>query len=75
MKPLKITLLVLFSALILTSCQQQPKVYICTGSQSERYHRTNTCIGLENCSKQIIKVTKDDATNKHKRTPCRICYQ
>jgi len=75
MKPLKIKLLVLFSILLLTSCQQQAQVYVCTGTQSERYHKTSACIGLQNCSKRIIKVTKDDAINEYNRTPCRICYQ
>ena len=77
MKKLKIFLLVVFSALILTSFQQQPQtyVYICTGEKSVRYHKVNTCSGLRNCSKSIIKITEKDAINKYKRTPCKICYK
>ena len=77
MKRLKIFLLVVFSALILTSFQPQPQtyVYICTGAKSERYHKINTCSGLKSCSKEIIKITKAEAINKYNRTPCKICYK
>ena len=75
MKKIKILILLLFSVLILTSFQPTPTyVYICTGAKSVRYHKVNTCKGLNNCSKEIIKVTQEDAVKKHKRTPCKICF-
>jgi hypothetical protein len=49
-------------------------VYICTGSYSKCYHKTDKCEGLEYCSKEIKKVTKEDAVNKYNRKPCKYCY-
>jgi len=76
MQKIKTLLLVLSTTLILTSYQQtSTSVYICTGPQSERYHKTNTCRGLSKCSTKIIKVTQEDAVKKYNRTPCKICYK
>ena len=49
-------------------------VYICTGPQSTKYHKTNTCRGLDRCSKEVVKVTLDKAKDM-KRTPCGYCYK
>lgn len=49
-------------------------VYICTGPQSKRYHRTSTCKGLKSCSKEVVKVTLEKARNMN-RTPCGYCYK
>lgn len=51
----------------------EANVYICTGPQSKRYHKTSSCKGLSNCSGQIKKVTPEEA-KKMNRTPCKICY-
>lgn len=48
-------------------------VYICTGSSSTRYHATSTCRGLSRCSGNIVKVTRKQAEDTYKRTPCKIC--
>ena len=48
-------------------------VYICTGPNAKRYHSSSTCRGLDNCSKEIKKVTISIAKDKG-RTPCKICY-
>lgn len=48
-------------------------VYICTGPQSKKYHKTENCRGLSKCSGTIKKITLDEA-KKIKRTPCKICY-
>lgn len=47
--------------------------YICTGSQSKRYHKTEDCIGLSRCSRTIEKVSVKDAKELG-RTPCGYCY-
>ena len=49
-------------------------VYICTGPQSKRYHKTPKCRGLDSCSKEIIAVSVDKA-RKMGRTPCGWCYK
>ena len=49
------------------------EVYICTGSQSKRYHKTEDCIGLSRCSRTIEKVSVKDAKELG-RTPCGYCY-
>lgn len=48
-------------------------VYICTGGQSKRYHSTDECIGLSKCSRDIKKISIDEAKDL-KRTPCGYCY-
>lgn len=47
-------------------------VYICTGPQSKRYHKTKDCMGLGSCSKEVRTISLSDA--KKSRTPCRYCY-
>lgn len=56
------------------TCSSETYVYICTGPQSKRYHKTNECRGLSSCSKDIKKVTISYAKNIG-RTPCHWCYQ
>ncbi len=48
-------------------------VYLCNGPSSFKYHRTNTCRGLNNCSTSITKSTLTYAL-KNNRTACKICY-
>lgn len=49
-------------------------VYLCMGSKSKRYHKTDKCKGLSRCSTRIKVVTLQDAIKKYKRTPCKKCY-
>lgn len=48
-------------------------VYICTGKSSKRYHKTDDCRGLNNCSGSIKAVSIEQA-KKSGRTPCRVCW-
>jgi len=43
--------------------------YICTGNSATKYHRKSDCIGLNNCSKDIIPTT--DVSGREK---CNICF-
>ncbi len=52
----------------------EAQVYICTGPQSKRYHKTSSCRGLKSCSKSIKKVGVSEAKELG-RTPCGICYK
>jgi len=83
---MKKLLLLLASVLLLTACgvaiandninencSEQTTVYICTGSSSKRYHKTNKCKGLRNCGGRIIAISKAEAEDMG-RTPCQICY-
>lgn len=56
------------------ACTTSDGVYICTGPQSRRYHKSASCKGLRNCSREIKQVTLEQAKKLHK-TPCRICYK
>lgn len=49
-------------------------VYICTGSQSKKYHKTDKCYGLSKCSGSIVKKKESIAINEG-RTKCKICYK
>lgn len=52
---------------------QQTYVYICTGPNATKYHCKSDCRGMNNCSKDVIRVTEAYAKNKG-RTKCKICY-
>ena len=65
------SVLIAFLALFLYA--SGPYVYICTGPQSQCYHKTSSCRGLNSCSKDIRKISLEDAKNMGRR-PCRICY-
>ena len=49
-------------------------VYVCTGSNSKRYHKTDECWGLNSCSGDIVRVSIEKARQMG-RTPCKICYK
>lgn len=66
----KLTLL-LISILAFSSCSND--VYVCMGSYSRRYHKSESCDGLRNCGGRIEKVSKEEAESMY-RTPCHICY-
>ena len=48
-------------------------VYICTGPQSKRFHKTSHCRGLNSCSGEIKAISISRAREKG-RTPCKWCY-
>ncbi|RYZ23081.1 MAG: hypothetical protein EOO16_06415 [Chitinophagaceae bacterium] len=50
----------------------QDPVYVCTGNSSKRYHRTESCNGLQACRAEILSVTLSKAEGM-RRTPCQIC--
>jgi len=47
-------------------------VYICV--TGEVYHAYRDCRGLNNAKHKIIEVSKEEAVNKYKRRPCKLCY-
>lgn len=47
-------------------------VYICTGPNSEVFHKYSDCKGLSRCSGDVIQVPLDDVIRY--RRPCKICY-
>lgn len=49
-------------------------IYICTGPQSEVYHRAEDCAGLSKCSGVIKSITISKA-EKIGRRPCKICLE
>ena len=50
------------------------EVYICSGYMSRRYHKKETCKGLDYCSGEILKMSVEEARS-YGRTPCRYCYK
>lgn len=51
---------------------EQSYVYICTGPSSKTYHVSPKCNGLRNCSKEVKKVTLQQAQQMGRR-PCKVC--
>lgn len=68
---------ILLSILLLLSSAKSSEtyVYICTGPKSECYNKTKDCRGLQNCSREIIKVSLSDAKEKYHRRSCGYCYR
>ncbi len=48
-------------------------VYICTGPYSKKYHKTEDCMWLENCSEDVERISIEEAEDMG-RTPCKGCY-
>lgn len=69
---IKAPITVLFACSLLTGCSDGD-VYICTGPQSEAYHKSDDCKGLRRCSGTIEKISKEDAKFIGRRA-CRFCY-
>lgn len=72
MKKLFVTTVLLLATTLFTA-SGDTYVYICTGPQSKKYHKTENCRGLNKCSGSIKKITLDEA-KQIGRTPCKICY-
>lgn len=71
---MKHVLLFLFLLIGTLQTNEVEYVYICTGTYAYTYHKTDKCEGLDRCSREIKKVTKDEAVDKYKRKPCKYCY-
>lgn len=54
--------------------EETNEVWICTGSSSHAYHSNGDCFGLQNCSAEIEKISKDEAIDMG-RTPCHFCHK
>jgi hypothetical protein len=50
-------------------------VYICNSTTAYAYHSIKDCSGLNRCTHEILKITKDEAVDKYGRKPCKVCYQ
>lgn len=55
------------------ACSQDKQVYICTGPRSEAYHKSGRCKGLSRCSREILRVTKEEA-RRMGRHECPWCH-
>jgi len=42
-------------------------VYVCNGPSSKAYHYTPNCKGLQKCSKQVVKITLEEAKEKGRK--------
>lgn len=69
----KKTLAIGVLSVFLFSFSSQQAVYICKGKSSTRYHKSNKCRGLSNCSTGVYKVSAGEA-KKLGRTACKIEY-
>ena len=49
-------------------------VYICNSTTAYAYHKIKDCSGLDRCTHEIKKVTKDEAINDYGRRACKVCY-
>ena len=70
---MKKLLYIFFVALFTGYSSVESDVYVCKGGSSKRYHKSEKCRGLSNCSTKIYKISKAEA-KKMNRTPCKIEY-
>lgn len=62
-----------FFVLSLMALLNGGSVYVCTGPQSKVYHKTDECMGLSHCSREIKAVSLDEAKEMGRRE-CGMCY-
>lgn len=72
---MKTLLLSIFMLFIAPQSNNKTYVYICMGPASECYHKNKECRGIKSCSKEVKKVTLDEAIDKYKRRACGYCYK
>lgn len=48
-------------------------VYVCTGPAATRYHLTDTCWALRQCSADIVSIPLDSAAEYGYTSLCRLC--
>ncbi|MCF0189652.1 MAG: hypothetical protein HUJ96_00165 [Marinilabiliaceae bacterium] len=57
-----------------TSENDNPDVYVCSGSQSKCYHRTEKCRGLALCNGDVSAISLRAAQAVGRRE-CKMCYK
>ena len=62
------------SLIDITTVSDSDTVYICTGKASKRFHSSDSCEGIMQCTKKIMAMTRADAEKRH-RTFCHKCYR
>lgn len=73
LSPLLVIVFAILGAVNLANSETHDTAYICTGPQSIAYHKTEDCRGLSSCSRDVIKVTVEEAEDAGRRK-CRWCY-
>ena len=58
----------------LNTITESDTVWICTGSAAKRFHSSDSCPGVNSCTKEVKGVTRGEAEKK-RRTACNICYR
>jgi hypothetical protein len=61
--------LMLLLVLTETACTDTTTVYLCDSPGGKKYHYSDHCRGLSNCSHRLIKTTVDEA-KKRGKTVC-----
>ncbi len=56
------------------SANNQTIVYVCSGGNSAKYHKTNTCRGLSSCKGTKKSMTLAEA-KKTKKNKCKLCFK
>ncbi len=76
MKTLLLTFVMLMSSLVVNNAtaDEETLVWICTGRDSQCYHRIEDCRGLSSCSGNLRQVSLKTAQTIDRRE-CRICYK
>lgn len=53
--------------------KNEPKVFVCIGNESQKYHRLEHCSDLNNCSSTIILVYPQEAFEVYHKAKCLKC--
>lgn len=71
----RILLLSVLAVVFNSSTVRKEMVLICKGETSYAYHK-DYCQGLQNCSKEVVKVSRKEAAKKYGIAKvCGFCYK
>ncbi len=51
-----------------------PDVYVVMSNTAYAYHRTTNCSAVRKATHPARQVSYDEATQKMRRKPCKLCY-
>ena len=73
-KQVKVILKALLIVGLLACHQGEPMVYVCNSKNSVAFHPSKECKGLQQCTHEIIHISKKDAVDKYGKRACKMCH-
>ena len=58
----------------LYATQSNRQVYLCDSKTAKAYHSSQNCRVLDECTHEVVEVTKKQAEEDYRRVKCQVCY-